>query len=176
MNKKIQNEQSDNWVEIYTDDYDFESCSIAKILADDSYYYLLANVTPRGKSDGLYLLKHDDVVGLQRNTAYINKVKTLYHLKQENHLEYNGEKQNLLLGLLHFAKQKELIISVVMGDSDLYGLQGFVKDIDEEILTITNVNSFGDEDGESAVLLKDISAIACDDENGSDLKLLHSNK
>ena len=176
MTNQIQKDQIDKWVEIYTDDYDFENCSVANIIADDNYYYLLANVTPRGKSDGFYLLKQEDVVGLQKNTAYINKVKTLYRLKQENHLEYNGEKENLLLGLLHFAKQKELIISIVMGDSDLYGLQGFVEDIDKEILTITNIDSFGNEDGESAVRIEDISAIACDDENGSDLKLLHSNK
>jgi len=46
--------QTDTWLEIYTDDSDFESFSVAKLIAEDDVYYLLANVTPGGNSDGFY--------------------------------------------------------------------------------------------------------------------------
>ncbi|MDU9693953.1 hypothetical protein O0Q50_22490 [Priestia aryabhattai] len=168
--------QTDTWLEIYTDDSDFESFSVAKLIAEDDDYYLLANVTPGGNSDGFYLLKHTNVNGWQTETNYIKKIKKLYSLKQQEHLKYDGDKDNLFLGLLEFAKQKRLIVSIVMLDSDVYAVQGFVKESDEDFLKITNIDTFGNEDGETILRVEEITAIACDDENGSDLKLLHSNK
>ncbi|WP_456363599.1 hypothetical protein [Priestia aryabhattai] len=177
MANNIKEEKVDNWVEIYTDTSDFESFAVAIILEEDKDFYLLADLTPRGKADGFYLLDKENVQTLKNGTAYIKKIKTLYQLKQEEHIEYDGDREDLLLGLLEFSKRKKLIVSIVVAESDVYGVQGFVEEVDEinNILTITNIDSFGKEDGKSKLDLGDISAIAAGDENGSDLKLLHEN-
>lgn len=169
-------EGSNQWIEVYTNSDDLESCGVIKILKLSEEFLLCEDTLTSGLSNGLYLMEVEDIIQIKTETKYIHKIDTLYKLRNSNPVPYNSQEEDPLMGILDHAGKNELIVSIALIDSDTFSIQGFVHTIGEEILEIRQIDDFGVEEGTAFVKLEDISSIACNDENGTSIKLLHELK
>lgn len=160
-------------VEIYTDIEDGEKFSVAKVLDVSEDYTILANVSPNGMNDGFSLIKTEDIYQLNTETRYIQNIEKLYKAKKQNHLKIDIDNEDLLIGFLEFAQKNRCPILMELFESSI--VQGFVKDISEDIVIVSNLTDDGDPDGESFFKLEDISFISCDNEALNCLKILYEN-
>jgi hypothetical protein len=171
--KKV--EKSNELIEIYTKEGDLSKFLVAKVLKVSDEWVVVTTITTKGMYDGFLLIRLDDVLRLNFKTKYIEKANKLYTAKKQKHAQYNEVQEDLLLGFLEFAQLNNFIVSVQLLSSEDFDVQGYIKEIEKDLLIIETVNNYGEYDGESYLKLEDINMMTCDDEDDYCLKILSSN-
>ena len=161
-----------DFIEIYMDIEDMDTFGVAKILKVDDNYAIIAKVSPTGMYDGFHLIQIDDIYQINAGSKYVRNIEKLYAAKKQKHIKFDIENENLMLDILGFAQKNNFVVSVeLFEDGDV---QGFVKNIKGDILSISNLTNDGEPDGKSYVKFEDITSISCDHEDAVCLKILYS--
>ncbi|MGE7765073.1 hypothetical protein [Peribacillus sp. NPDC096540] len=161
-------------VELYSDTNDLRKFGVAKILKVSDAFVVVANITSTGMYDGYSLLYLDSIHQMNVNTKYIKKIKKLYMVKKQNHIEFVDGNEDLLLSFLDFAYENNFMVSVELFNSGYGDVQGFIKNLEDDIFVISMVSEVGGLDGESFIKSDAIHSISCDGEEESDLMLVYS--
>jgi hypothetical protein len=173
MKKQLQKAaETRELVELYTDIENVDKFAVAKVLKVSDDYVILANVSPIGMYDGFHLLNTDETYQINVETRYIQNIKKLYMAKKQNHIEFDVDNENLMLGMLEFAEKNNFVVVVELFEGGT--VQGFIKNIEDSILVVSILTDSGEPDGESYMNLEDITSISCDNEEGICLKILSS--
>ncbi|WP_152983722.1 hypothetical protein [Peribacillus muralis] len=160
-------------VELYSDTEDVRKFDVVKILNVSDAFIVAANIASNGMYDGYRLLYLDNIHQMNINTKYIKKIKKLYVSKKQKHMEFVDGNDDLLLSFLDFAHKHHFMVSV-----DLFNVhgevQGFIKNLEDDIFVISMVNEVGELDGEAFIKSDAIHAMSCDDQDVSDLMRIFS--
>lgn len=150
-------------VEIYDDSQDLDKFEVGFIIAVSDDTYFVKKVDTKGRYNGHYMGRLEDVVRLATGTQYLTAVRLL----TERAKSLEGEDQELppmeaFAELLKFAHRNRLMVSAWV-DVRFYG---FVQEFTKEHLELIEVNKSGLEDG---VQYLDIDEIATIELGGPDV-------
>lgn len=163
-NKKI--------VSIYTNKEETSKFSVGYIIGVDDNYYIIALISPSGMYDGYRIALISDIYRIAYDGKYENSIQQLYNYKNQTHTTINLSKSNLINNFIDFAKEKKLVITLELCNSEAMDVQGYVKELKEREVYINCIDSYGESDGDSVIDLESVSLIVCDSEDESILKTM----
>lgn len=174
MNHLLKTFKNTELLEVYTYEGD-NKCLVGYILHTNEEQTLLAAIGTSGLYDGYTVLATDSIVSVATETEYLKKIEKLYKLKKQAHPTYKGDTEDLIGGALSYSKEQNYIVSLMLVDSDEYATTGFVNElINDEIVLISEVDSFGSIDGKRFIDIEAIEHVTIDGEDEQDRKLLFS--
>lgn len=134
---------------------------------------MLGSVTPYGMYDGFLALRTESIYAVEHGDRYTRKLQALYRAQEQSHpkLTLAGD-GGLMCGLLAYARDNDLVVSLELFGSGADNVQGLVREIGDGELCITQLSDGGRSDGEICVLTEAVTAISCDSEEERALNML----
>lgn len=130
-------------VEIYDDIDDTDSFNVGYILCSSGGYYVVSSISPTGYYDGLFTINIDDIIKIQYNTNYIDKIQKLIKINNETKHFYTDKIfEDGIQYVLNYALDNKRILSIELCNSGFFDIVGFVKVINNEIL-IKEIDEYG---------------------------------
>lgn len=163
-------------ISIYTDKTDTEKFSFGFIQGISNDYVLLASISPFGFYDGFTIKSYMDIYRCESKDRYGEKVYKLYQIHKQSHPNVDLLSDNLILDLIQYAYNNHLVISAEVHTSDLNDVQGFVSSIHNGLICVDQIDSDGYNNGESMLLIEEITCVTCDSDCEMALRLLADNQ
>lgn len=159
-------------VSLYTDPDDAKHCYTGFIVDWDNEHVLLAHISWRGLYDGYYLRRIDDILYMEVNGEYEEKIHKLYRRKKQSHKKLYLKQENTLLdSILKYSCKKKLFISVDLSEDGEHSLTGTILETGD-ILCIQKYTYYGEKDSLAYIKKEDIYTLSIDTEQEQDLQLL----
>ena len=155
-----------------------EKCICGFIDAISDEQFILKHITVDGFYDGYHIRKIDDIFRVDINGNYEDRLKYLYEYRKQSHEDFlkgnaNSDSNLFKIGLLT-AKRLNMVVRVCIDDTEEQDdIVGWVNNISETEVVISNISNSGENEGESIFYIKDIVKIACDTDNESVLGILN---
>lgn len=163
-------------VSIYTKADDPDDIFCGRICAVSDAYVLIANIGSDGMYEGHSVFEVERVHRVDAGGKYEKKIALLYELKKQSHPRIADSLQNPLVTLFSHAKANRSIVSCEVHQSGDLNVRGFAKAVDENLVTIDVVSSYGIDDGESILCVDAITMVHCDSSSEMDAKLLYDTR
>jgi hypothetical protein len=153
-------QEANKVVSVYHDDGGSNKFEVGFIEHVGTYDCTIMCLTPRGEPDGLLHLRLEDVTAIELDDPYTNKIALLYAYRGSVFIGDStaterraGSMDNLL--------QRALENGTVVTIQDHLGndFVGFVKELNEDFVELTLLNSYGAPDGRAVVERRRISRI-----------------
>lgn len=151
------------------DDTSKFNCGFLSAIEDNEL--LIENVTSSGEYDGYIAFLADKIYKVQQDSEYNRKIEKLYQIKKQHH-QHIVCNQSIFKSVLKFAQTNGFAVTLRFYDSNYDDLQGFVVALDEDILTVEEVDTYGRPDGISDIDINSITKIYCDTADEHNYKLL----
>lgn len=159
-------------IELYSDPLHTDKFSAGYILAVSSEDVIMAHIAPNGVYDGFMLKKANDIFRVDTLGEYDSTLQKLYTIQSQTHPKFRATSNNLVISFLDFAKSHHYVTTIQLFDSGLDDIQGFVEDVDDNIVIIGKVTIYGEDDGRSSVRIDNISFLTCDSDNEHAISIL----
>lgn len=159
-------------VSVYCDSLNPDKHLTGWICASSEDVVMIQHISPRGLYDGFILVQCDDIYRIDADGKYERKMCNLYKAKKQEHPRFLID-EDLYTSLLAFCKMQELIMSIELKDGTL---SGFVTEFNDECITLALVDNYGDSNGQTVVVNREIISIAADTQNEQDIKILYELK
>lgn len=163
-------------VSIYDDIDQPDRFALGYIVSCNREHYVLALISPDGKYDGFLLKICDKILHISYDGQYENKIKKLVRYYKTEHEKYRFAEDDLVKEMLLFAKKYNFIVSIELNNSGYDDCVGYIKEFNNNKCVIQNIDSYGNGDGESFMLINDITQISCNSSDEISLKILHENE
>ena len=142
---------------IYTDPNDPEGFSAGFVEAVDATHVLMCDLTPWGQIDGWRVRRNSDVIQVLSGEEYEQRLAMLLSYHKQRHrpffTDYPAEDTDLLLSVLLACREREEIVSVIIGSEMITGrvveanglrvrirlLDFFVRPAEEEVITLREI-------------------------------------
>lgn len=142
---------------IYTDPNDPDGFSAGFVEAVDSKNVLMCDLTPWGQIDGWRLRRNSDVIQVLSGEEYEQRLAMLLTHHKQRHkpffTDYPAEDTDLLLSVLLECRDREEIVSIIIGNEMITGrvleanglrvkirlLDFFGRKAEEEIITLREI-------------------------------------
>ena len=166
-------------ISIFSDPSMPDLCAVGFALAISSKHIIISQISVNGMYDGYSARMIDSIFRIDYDGAYEKKIKFLYSLQKQKHLNIINKTinktSNLYKELLLEALKNKMVVAIntVNNDETVFG---WVNDIKSNIITIDRINNDGASDGVSILLLENIEKIYCDSEDEHTLGILNSHK
>ena len=167
---------ADEIVLIYSDFNDMNKFDAGKIVRIFEKEVLLAHYLPNGNYDGFKVIAIENIVKIEMNSLYSNKIKLLAQYHNTKHETINRFEKNGFLTLLRYAKEFGKVVSVEMMDSGRNDIIGFVTRFDEKNCLFDQVDDYGNVDGQAIIDVSDISYLACDGDDENTIQIMNKLK
>ena len=143
-------------VEIYDDSQDLDKFEVGFIVAVGDNTYFVKKVDAKGRYNGHYMGRLDDVVRLATGTQYLTAVRLLTERARSSEgAEHELPPLDAFSDLLKYAHRNRLMVSAWV-DVNFFG---FVQEFTNEHLELIEVNKSGLEDGIQYLDIDEISTI-----------------
>lgn len=154
--KKYQ--QQATLIAFYGDCDNTDTFSVGKILSVDDDFVLLGCVTPTGEYDGCCVYRTDHCILIEQDTQYLKKIETLCGLK---HTKWEEMKigDHILDTTLQYAIDQNYCVSIELCDSGFYDVQGRVRSLSTEYMTVDCLTDFGLPNGMAHIPLAQITKV-----------------
>lgn len=153
-------------VGIYDDTEEPDKFFVGYILHADNDGILIAAISSRGEDDGFVAIKSEEVFRIEKNSKYINCIKAITEVQAPVCKWMTG---NIFGDLLQYAKQNHFVVSIQLLSRTSSTIDGFVKEIEDGVVTIEILDEYGNSDGETSIFLEDCLQLSC---NGLDNRKL----
>ena len=148
---------------LFFDEEDTEAFSCGFIGAVSSNEILIIHIDAFGEKDGFIVKRIEDIVKIEYDGKYSEKIGILDGLNRNKHEEkFEVQKGSLFLGMLAYAQENEKIVSIELMESGNEDIVGYVKVMEGNFLTIKTVDYYGLFDGETIVEKDNITHLVCD--------------
>ena len=98
---------------------------------------LINTVVEHGVYDGVTLLVLDEIINIEEGSMYEKKVQRLYEFRNQKYNKLSIEAMDdLLEGMLNYAKEKEKFITITLTEDDDYLITGIIEDIEDDYICI----------------------------------------
>ena len=150
---------SNTFVGIYTNRNDCEKFATGYIVACTDDEFLFHGFDNDNLDDGYFAMRNDAVFSIKRNTIYL---QNMLHFIKPQPQQYDLPKGvwtdfDLFGELLSLCKKNNILVAVRL-DCDMSSF-GWVKNFDDDILEIEEVDRYGMADGVSYFRMEDIILI-----------------
>lgn len=159
---------------IYSDKNDCDKFSVGYIMSLTTEFILIQHFNPHGGFDGYSVRQIDDIYRIETNSKYLKTIEQLIDCRKSEQtfeISFNG---NLLINIISFSLENSKIVSIDI-DADSDNIIGYVKFIKSETIGIYQVSDYGEEDGETTILIENIKEVCMGNLNTSDLEFLYNN-
>ncbi len=147
-------------VSVYTDQEDPEGFSAGFVEAVDGQHVLMCDLTPWGQIDGWRVRRNQDIIQILSGEEYEQRLMMLMaHYKQGRQSFFSdvpAEDTDLLLSVLLECKERNEIISVIIGEDMVTGR---VMEANGLRLKIKTMDFFGREAEEEIINLHEIEIV-----------------
>jgi len=157
---------------IYSDGNNTDKFSVGYVMDIDETYYVMESIDPYGKTDGLFCKIIENIVFIEKETIYLEKIMKLNKFyKQQRYPKYELQKDPLL-SLLKFAQKNSKVCSFELCESSKDNMVGIINEITDEFIEIECFNDYGKNDGTAIVELGKISSVSCDSSDEKVIEIL----
>lgn len=137
-------------------------------------YLILESIYRDGLDDGFIVFAVDELYGVHIQTDYCKKMSRLYELKSQKHSIVPNKYDNIILNLLDFSKNNNLITEIdSTSGEDEEGNQGFVSEFNDSHLVLKTIDNYAHIDGTTVLDISSIKVLYCNGVHCRDLKLLY---
>lgn len=161
-NKLLELKQSEKYVSIYANENDTSKFVFGRILSVSEKYFAIYMIAPDGNYDGVLVKCLKDLIRIEIDDKYSNKMKQIIKSANENRFNFSLDNQNIIGAILDIAKTTKKIISLELLNSGENDVVGFVESVNSNICVIKQINEYGEEDGYSYIFLDNITQITYD--------------
>lgn len=157
---------------LYTNANDTLKFSAGYVLEVMDEQFMMKHISPDDMDDGIYMSDIANIIKIETNTRYSNRLKILTSkLDESNVTDFCG---NLYKGMLLKAMYERSIISVELGNSGEMDAMGFVLAVSDRIVHILSIDDYGVKDGDCFIQLNQITQLTCDGIEERKISLLYS--
>lgn len=149
-------------VELYARADDASRFDAGWVLGVDDRYVILLAMDEKGRRDGLLLRLLENVVCVQADTLYLKKLEKLSSRFIQGRPELPPVRGDLLSWLIRFAEDGRLGISLELADSGGEDVCGTVAQDNGRVLTVRQLDVYGNDDGMAHVPHEHITRMNCD--------------
>ncbi len=152
-------------VAIYANPINIGKFSVGYVLATNEMCFVMENISPLGKYDGLLCHLIDDINKIEYDSEYIKNINKLiaYHGEERN--IFKNFKDHPLFDLLEYAKTNNKICTIELCGSDLTDAAGFIESFEKDTVKIKLITEAGKYDGIAIIKLEQLARIWCDSED-----------
>lgn len=167
-------------VSVFSDINEPSKCSAGFICAISTEQVLIKHVTCDGLYDGYRVRKLENIYRVDKDSQYERKLESLYFIKNQSHKDilFKGLTGDFNIFQEMLIKSNDIGFPVSI-DIDETGSQALIIGLIEEIrgtkVVIKKITEYGEEDGESIILLDDIISLNCDSFDEHTMLLLYKN-
>lgn len=157
----------------YYDDCNTQRHLVGYIERFNDSEILIAHISSRGCYDG-FILKHiEDIYRIDYGGEYEKKIEKLYKIRGQMHATINtfGSDDEIFYSLMDFVEQNSFLVTLEFAESCITGL---VNGYSDDIVYLTIINDYGEEDGISIVHIDEIQTVSVDSDNEQDLRTLYA--
>lgn len=148
---------------IYTDPNDPDGFSAGFVEAVDSKHVLMCDLTPWGQIDGWRLRRNSDVIQVLSGEEYEQRLAMLLTHHKQRHkpffTDYPAEDTDLLLSVLLECRDRDEIVSVIIGNEMATGR---VLEANGLRVKLRLIDFFGREAEEETITLREIEILEID--------------
>lgn len=158
---------------IYRADAVADIFHVGRVAATDEDLTLFYSVTPDGRYGGYFLLETDTIIRVDTSNRYLEKIKRLLAQDMPPVMDIPDDYEDLARVMLDFAVKNRAFVSLRLGDSENYGVEGFVLEVQEEVCRMLLVDEYGYPDGISTFAIDEITCGECDSRSGQITRKLY---
>ncbi len=114
-------------------------------------------LTPRGESDGVTVMRMDDIFRVDIDTAYCRKIELLSQYTESVFEKSTQVPNGEMNEVLKAAKSANQIVHLL--DYSEFGPTGFVEDVGRDFVTIRRISQNGEPDGMATIGLDCIASV-----------------
>ena len=152
-------------MQFHIDENDPETFVIGQLIQIDDKWFLLRSISPSGKWDGFMLCLLSDIVSVQQDGDYLEKMTLLLTLRDSTPPDIPYINQTALINLFTYAKEADSLIAFELYMSGKRDVIGNIQLWNDNTVHIAQIDEFGKADGETLVLMDAITrAFVSDDE------------
>ena len=160
--------ETDTIAEFYANHDDYDKFIVGYVNSISEEDIVIFCLDPHGKFDGYIALHIDNIYKIEIETIYLNKIRKLFQpIPPMAHFN----KKNLFTNILEIANQRNNIAIVSIIDLEIV-IRGYVEDISDEIITIQQIDEYGNMDGKCMFYTADIIRIIIQDSECIELEKL----
>lgn len=145
---------------IYTDCNDTSKFHFGMVTAINKKEIAIHMISPEGDDDGIIMMNVENVLRVEKNSKYIEKMKKLCCDKTIPIYDLLIQKDNIQMATLLFAFNNKQILSIELLNSGYNDVVGYIESIDKDRCQIKQIDEYGDCDGISYIRIEDITKIA----------------
>lgn len=159
-------------IQCHIDHSDPESFVVGKVICCDSDWFFMQDISSVGCWNGLALYQQCDVVSIESETEYLNRILLLISKRNEPVPYSPPISNNILESLLNYAMHTNRIIGIELCKSGYRDINGIITKINKEIVCIDQIDEYGKDDGTSYVSIDTITRCYIDDAESKCLEIL----
>lgn len=159
-------------IQCHIDTGDPESFVVGRLIYVDSKWFLMQDISPEGRWNGLALYMQDDIVTIETHSNYLQRIKALVGYRKENMAEIPYQTGDPLMSLLFYARDSVKLVGLELIKSGYRDVNGFIDWLDNQTLCINQLDEFGQPDGKSFLSVGAITRCFVDDEESKCLEVL----
>lgn len=159
---------------IYTD-IESNTFGAGYILGVDDSCLLLRSIDCVGEDDGLILYRLQEIVKMERDTLYCQKLQRLIKIKNSVFKDYDFPQRDYIKWLLNESLNNNKMLFIQLLQSQQCDVIGIVTKVYTGKCFISQINDSGQSDGECVFRIEDISSIKIDSRENKAFELLRKN-
>lgn len=168
-------------VEIYNKNDDFNKFNLGMLISVNQTEYVYVSIDKQGRSDGIRIGLIDDIFRIVDEGKYIDKYSKIISafgrkISIDRYLRYFSNEKCNLESFLQYSQDEDMVVSLSLCGSNEYNISGLVCSIDENILKLKELDTYGEPVAVSYINIEDIDYCSCDSEDERILKMLYNNK
>lgn len=162
--------------QIHMDAGDPESFIVGELIGIwEDENILVKLISTNGRWDGFCLIWMNDIVRVDIETQYINKLKRLLVGQQKEEAEPVLQDSGVET-IVSFALKYNKAVGIELLQSGLRDIIGFIEKYEDDLLQVFQLDEMGREDGKTVIEKEVITRMFCADSELQSLKLLWENK
>lgn len=155
---------SGSFVSVYYDADEPSKFLFGTIDALDEEFVLLALYTVTGAPAGLKMIPVDVILRIEYGDRYAERMKKLI-----GNVAYvpTGVNEPVLESMLDYCKKCGRVAAIELNDSGDDDVLGIVESVTDTLVTVKQIDVYGEEDGRTVFLIDDVSGIELDSDQAS---------
>lgn len=156
--KKLKEEQK--LCALFQDKDDLDCCSVGYILEVQDGYCIIESLDDDGTFRCFEFNEVESIFQVKTDSRYIQSIQKMMQIKGYQRQKadfFKGE--NIFFQSLNYLKQNKIIASLELHNSYRMDITGYITDFDEDVVSMQNVNDYGEFNGNAYVDLKSVSGL-----------------
>lgn len=136
--------------------------SYGRILGCDGNYFAYILISPEGYDDGIVIEDIEEIRFIEQGGPYDVKMLKLMGMSNYKDREVKVSSTNLIQWGMEYALENRFMVNVEVEKSGRENIVGLVKTVERGLCTVTQIDLYGEYDGDAYVRIESISHLWID--------------